>query len=124
MKLSVFTSNAIFLHTEYSNTFVSVEINYDTNITITCKFHAQSSISSTSTCSIEYKDQVAEGTSNSDTVTLNIRPIQGGHQNFTITATNGNHTVQMEGKFNISGTACMQLYYAYSIVNLASVCCL
>ena len=98
------------LHTEYYNTFVSVEIDYETNITIVCEFHVQSVLNSKRVCSIEYKSQFVKRTSYSGTVILDIHPVQGGHQNFTLIATNGSQTVQMEGKFNISGTACSHNY--------------
>ena len=99
-----------YLHTEYYNTLVSVEIDYDTkfNITITCQFHDHPMLNTTSiqVCSVKYKSQFDKGATYSGTVILNIYPIQGGRQNFTIIATNDNHTIHVEGKFNISGTAC------------------
>ena len=84
-----------------------MEIDYDTNITIMCKFHAQSVLNITNdcSCSIRYKTQFYKGTSHSGTVTLIIHPVKGEVQDFNITAANGTYTAIVEGKFNITGTA-------------------
>ena len=85
--------------TDFMNTFVTVS--FDLHFTrVTCKFHGNNQINN---CSIAYGGYaLRNSTMESDTVFVNlIQPVIG--HSFKVTATNGTHTVLIEGTISRTG---------------------
>lgn len=96
------------------NSHIGVAIDLS-SLTVLCKFHNQQDISSNKSCIIEYGPSDSceslpyssqNSLSTSSTVTIDLLTHPGFHNVrmycFTVTATNGSHTIKVDGKFNTS----------------------
>ena len=107
------------IYAECNNQFVDIKYNSATS-TITCTF-LNSSDNSEKICSVEYGHNnkrmtiAANSTSNTVTLELSLDPSNGNYW-FVVTASNGTHTVMVEGNIGTCtslNTTLLILHYRY-----------